>query len=70
MGKEHDRDFKQLMTAHVVMRDNPRIMSEQMQQNLREQAENRKYFDERVDKLVSAIGEFIRRVPNLPPSPA
>jgi hypothetical protein len=55
--EEHDRDYKQLMTAQVLMQDNLRIL-----------VENQKHFDQRVDKLVSAIGEFIRSRPN--PSPA
>lgn len=60
MREEHDRDYKQLMTAQVLMQDNLRILTEQMQENLRIQRESQKYFDERVDKLVSAMGEFIR----------
>jgi hypothetical protein len=57
MREEHNRDYKQLMTAQVLMQDNLRIL-----------VENQKHFDQRVDKLVSAIGEFIRSRPN--PSPA
>ena len=56
MREEHDRDYKQLMTAQVLMQDNLRIV-----------VENQKYFDDRVDKLVSAIGEFVRSRDN--PSP-
>jgi hypothetical protein len=52
MREEHDRDYKQLMTAQVLMQDNLRIM-----------VENQNHFDQRVDKLVSAIGEFIRSRP-------
>jgi|SRR5256885_1838453 hypothetical protein len=58
--EEHDRDYKQLMTAQVLMQDNLRLLTERMEDNLRVQRESQKYFDERVDKLVSAIGEFIR----------
>ena len=47
-----DRDYKQLMTAQVLMQDNLRIM-----------VENQKHFDQRIDKLVSAIGEFVRSRP-------
>ncbi len=65
MREEHDRDYKQLMTAQVLMQDNLRILAEQMQENLRIQRESQTYFDERVDKLVSAMGEFIR-TPNSP----
>jgi hypothetical protein len=57
MREEHNRDYKQFMTAQVLMQDNLRIL-----------VENQKHFDQRVDKLVSAIGEFIRSRPN--PSPA
>ena len=53
MREEHDRDYKQLMTAQVLMQDNLRIL-----------VENQQHFDQRVDKLVSAIGEFIRSRPN------
>jgi hypothetical protein len=56
MREEHDRDYRQLMTAQVLMQDNLRIL-----------VENQKHFDQRVDKLVSAIGEFIRTRDN--PSP-
>ena len=70
MREEHDRDFKQLMTAQVLMQDNLRIMAEKMQDNQKIQVENQKQFDQRVDKLVSAIGEFIRHAPGYPPSPA
>lgn len=69
MREEHDRDYKQLMTAQVLMQDNLRILTEKMQENLRIQTENQKYFDERVDKLVSVIGEFVRSRPS-PSSPA
>jgi hypothetical protein len=64
MREEHDRDYKQLMTAQVLMQDNLRILTENMQEHLRIQTENQKHFDQRVDKLVSAIGEFIRSRPN------
>jgi hypothetical protein len=57
MREEHNRDYKQLMTAQVLMQDNLRIL-----------VENQKHFDQRVDKLISAIGEFVRSRPN--PSPA
>jgi hypothetical protein len=63
MREEHDRDYKQLMTAQVLMQDNLRILTENMQEHLRMQTENQKHFDQRVDKLVSAIGEFIRSRP-------
>jgi hypothetical protein len=63
MREEHDRDYKQLMTAQVLMQDNLRILTENTQENLRMQTENQKHFDQRVDKLVSAIGEFIRSRP-------
>jgi hypothetical protein len=52
MREEHDRDYKQLMTAQVLMQDNLRIM-----------VENQGHFDQRIDKLVSAIGEFVRSRP-------
>lgn len=52
MREEHDRDYKQLMTAQVLMQDNLRIV-----------VENQKHFDQRIDKLVSAIGEFVRSRP-------
>jgi hypothetical protein len=64
MREEHDRDYKQLMTAQVLMQDNLRILTENTQEHLRIQTENQKHFDQRVDKLVSAIGEFIRSRPN------
>jgi len=53
MREEHDRDYKQLMAPQVLMQDNLRIL-----------VENQQHFDQRVDKLVSAIGEFIRSRPN------
>ena len=56
MREEHDRDYKQLMTAQVLMQDNLRIM-----------VENQAHFDQRLDKLVSAIGEFIRSRPSNSP---
>ncbi len=66
MREEHDRDYKQLMTAQVLMQDNLRILTEKMQDSVSIQAENQKYLDQRVDKLVSAIGEFIRTHNNPP----
>lgn len=63
MREEHDRDYKQLMTAQVLMQDNLRILTEKMLENQRIQAENQEHFDQRVDKLGSAIGEFIRSRP-------
>jgi hypothetical protein len=56
MREEHDRDYKQLMIAQVLMQDNLRIL-----------VENQKHFDQRVDKLVSVSGQFIRTRDN--PSP-
>jgi hypothetical protein len=50
--EEHDREYKQLMTAQVLMQD-----------NLRTIVENQKDFDQRIDKLVSALGEFVRSRP-------
>ena len=49
------------------------IRFRQLEQDLRrldqEGRERAKYFDERVDNLVSAIGEFLRRGEKAPPAP-
>jgi len=56
MREDHDRDYKQLMTARVLMQDNLRII-----------VENQAHFDHRVDRFVSAVGEFVHRRPANPP---
>ena len=50
--EEFKRDHKQLMTWQVLM-----------QEKMERFADERKQADDRVDKLVSAIGELIRQGP-------
>ena len=49
--QQHDDDFKKLMTWQVLMQDKFERMAEKQQ-----------ITDDRIQALVSAIGEFIRKV--------
>ncbi len=54
--EHHDREFKQLMTWQVLTQDRIDKLGAHMERLGDQQAA----LDERVDKLVTAIGEFIR----------
>lgn len=69
-GEEFRRDMRNLLTAQVLQKDQidnlvKAIELEREQRKAGEQRarEERKVLDERVDKLVSAIGDLIRRMP-------
>jgi hypothetical protein len=64
------RDLQQLLTAQVLQNDALQQQTRQIEEHTRQIEALRAKdtaLDERVDKLVSAIGDFIRR---LPPQPA
>ena len=75
LEKEHEvfqRDLQQLLTAQVLQQDaldrQAKLMEKHVEQSDREFAELRAHgreVDERLDKLISAIGNLISRVPPL-----
>jgi len=68
------QDLKQLLIAQVLMQDNLEKLTKRAEENTRQleivrerdrdQDKRITALDERVDKLVVAIGEFIRSRPN------
>lgn len=69
MVDDHERfrhDLRQLLTAQVLQKDALEQQTRQIEQHtLQIEAMRAKdaALDERVDRLVSAIGDFIRRLP-------
>ena len=64
--EEFERDMKQLLIAQVVQQaelDKLSRTAEEHTKQIEAQRQNHKFFDERLDKLVLAIGEFIRSRP-------
>ena len=64
MIDHHDREFKALTRAQVLMQSN----LEDLIRSQREHTAQQKSLDARVDKLVSAIGDLILRLPEPPAS--
>jgi hypothetical protein len=61
--EQHDQDFKKLMTWQVLMQDRFEKLTEKVDSiaaKVERQAELQAGLDERVNKLVIAIGELIR----------
>lgn len=56
MQEHHDEEFKRLMTWQVLTQD----QIEKLTAKLNQQADMQAALDARVDRLVTAIGEFIR----------
>ena len=73
MISDHEQfrhDLKQLLTSQVLLSDQIDKLSKVVQEHSRQleiHREKDKKLDERVDKLVSAIGEFVRSRPANPP---
>lgn len=65
MTEHHDEEFKKLMTWQVLMQDKVEKLTVKMDH----QADRQAALDERVDKLVIAIAEFIRRAEKIQKSP-
>ena len=64
MQEHHDDEFKKLMTWQVLTQDRVDRIDRQIEAlgaKIDRQVELQAGFDARVDKLVAAIGEFIRR---------
>ncbi len=59
--ERHKRDFKQLLNWRVLMQDQIEAARTEEQEYRREQRDRETRLDQRVDKLVSAIGELIRQ---------
>jgi len=59
--RETDERFGQLEERFRETDERFRQTDERFRQTAAEAAERSRHFDERVDKLVSAIGEFLRR---------
>ena len=63
MQEHHDEEFKKLMTWQVLTQDQIEKLTKQVDKlggRLDQQAGMQAALDARVDKLVAAIGEFIR----------
>ena len=65
MIEHHEREFKQLLTWQVLMQDKMDKYWQYLQAEERMRKESDKALDERVDKLVSAIGASVERLPHL-----
>jgi hypothetical protein len=67
MVEHHDREFKQLMTWQVLMQDEVRKLAEEerayREAQRKRDAERDEVTDARINKLVFAIGELVRRLP-------
>jgi hypothetical protein len=63
MVDHHDREFRQLMTWQVLMQDEVRKLAAEEAAYRSEQRARDRALDERIGKLVSAIGEFVQRLP-------
>jgi hypothetical protein len=61
--EQHDQDFKKLMTWQVLAQDR----LDELTAKIDRQSDMQAALDERVDKLVIAIGELIRSI--RPPGP-
>jgi hypothetical protein len=62
IAEEHDADFKKLMTWQVLTQEKMDRWDHQLQAEREERIAKDAALDGRVDRLVAAIGEFIRRV--------
>ncbi len=60
MAEHHDREFKAMLRWQVVTQGN----IDNLTQDVRGLTAAQKGYDERVDKLVGAIGRLIERLPN------
>lgn len=63
MAEAHEAEFKRLMTWQVLMQDEVRKLAEDEAAYRQEQRRRDREADERIGKLVSAIGALVQRLP-------